>query len=84
MLCGTTYLNYYPDGTTRETFGFSASDYRYAQFKNEVEEALVTYFGRAAVTRGNKAFDIHETSYHVEADCPFLHSSSVQQRREIP
>jgi predicted nucleotidyltransferase len=73
IVCGTTYLNDYPEGTTRETFGFSASDYRYAQFKNEVETALVEYFGRAAVTRGNKAFDIHETSYHVEADvAPFF------------
>lgn len=66
--CGTTFLNDYPEGTTRETFGFSASDYRYDQFKAEVEAALVDYFGRAAVSRGNKAFDVHETSYHVEAD----------------
>ena len=77
ILCGTTYLNDYPEGTTRETFRFSASDYRFAQFKNEVEEALVAYFGRAPVTRGNKAFDIHETSYHVEADVAafFTHRS---------
>ena len=68
ILCGTTFLNDYLDGTTRETFGFSVSDYSYEQFKNEVEEALVDYFGRSAVKRGNKAFDIHETSYHVEAD----------------
>lgn len=68
ILCGTTFLNDYPDGTTRETFGFSVSDYSYEQFKNEVEEALVDYFGRSAVKRGNKAFDIHETRYHVEAD----------------
>lgn len=68
ILCGTTFLNDYPEGTTRETFGFSVSDYRYERFKNEVEEALVDYFGRPAVKRGNKAFDVHETSYHVEAD----------------
>ncbi|MCF8053939.1 MAG: hypothetical protein K9K75_01790 [Deltaproteobacteria bacterium] len=29
---------------------------------------MVNYFGRAAVKRGNKEFDIHETSYHVAAD----------------
>jgi len=66
--CGSTFLNDYPEGTTSETFDFFSSDYQYEQFKNEVEEALVIYFGRAAVKRGNKAFDIHETSYHVEAD----------------
>ncbi len=68
VLCGTTFLNDYPEGTSCETFGFSVSDYRYEQFKNEVGEALADYFGRAAVSRGDKAFDVHETSYHVEAD----------------
>lgn len=68
VLCGTTFLNDYPEGTSRETFGFSVSNYRYEQFKNEVEEALTDYFGHAAVSRGDKAFDVHETSYHVEAD----------------
>lgn len=63
-----TLLNDYPEGTTRETFGLIPSDYTYAQFKNDVGEALVAYFGRHAVTRGDKAFNIHETSYHVEAD----------------
>ena len=38
------------------------------QFKNELEEALVAHFGRAAVKRGNKAFNIRENTYHVEAD----------------
>ena len=66
--CGSTFLNYYPEGTTAETFGFIPSDYRYEQFKNEIEETLVAYFGRSAIERGNKAFDVHETSYHVEAD----------------
>lgn len=68
VLCGTTFLNQYPEGKTQENFGFSTSDYRYEQFKNEVEEALADHFGRKAVVRGNKAFDVHETSYHVEAD----------------
>lgn len=68
VLCKDTFLNKYPEGTTRETFGFCVSDYKYKQYKNEVEESLVDYIGRIAVERGNKAFDVHETSYHVEAD----------------
>jgi len=73
ILCTDTFFFDLPDGTTRETFRIEPATYSYTQYKNEVEEALVSYFGRSAVTRGNKALDIHETSYHVEADvAPFF------------
>ncbi len=68
IFCTNTLLNKYPPGMNRDDFGLSPATYYYEQYKNEVEEALVDYFGRAAVKRGNKAFDVHETSYHVEAD----------------
>jgi len=69
ILCTDTFFFHLPEGTTRETFRIGpAATYNYNQFKNEVEEALVNYFGRSAVKRGNKAFDVHETNYHVEAD----------------
>ena len=57
-----------PEGWTSEKLRISDATYHYDQYKNEVEEALVNYFGRSAVKGGNKAFDVHETSYHVEAD----------------
>lgn len=66
--CESVFLNKYPEGTTKEMFGFHDAGYSYDQYKDEVEEALVYYFGQAAVTRGNKAFDIRETTYHVDAD----------------
>jgi hypothetical protein len=44
------------------------SDYKYAEFKNDVGNALVDYFGREFVTRGNKAFDIHKNTYRIDAD----------------
>lgn len=44
------------------------SPYRYATFKDDVETALKDYFGKKHVTRGNKAFDIHENTYRVDAD----------------
>ena len=62
------FLEQYPTGKTRADFGISAGSYEYSRFKNELEEALVTHFGRAAVKRGNKAFNIRENTYHVEAD----------------
>jgi len=69
ILCTDTFFyDPLPEGWTEERLGFSDATYHYEQYKNEVEEALVYYFGRSAVKRGNKAFDIHETSYHVEAD----------------
>ena len=68
IVCADTFFYDLPEGTTRETFEFNPATYLYEQYKNEVEEALVDYFKRNVVKRGNKAFDVHETSYHVEAD----------------
>ncbi|HZS14359.1 MAG TPA: nucleotidyltransferase [Candidatus Dormibacteraeota bacterium] len=48
--------------------GLEPATYAYADFKSEVEAALVAHFGKAAVHRGDKAFDIHENSYRVDAD----------------
>ena len=80
VVCSDTFFEDYPQGTTRETFGNIPATYFYPQFKNEVGEALVHYFGTAAVTRGNKAFDVKETSYHVEADvAPFFEHRRYRQ-----
>ncbi|MBC8198822.1 MAG: nucleotidyltransferase [Desulfobacterales bacterium] len=68
VLCTDTLLNEFPEGMNRDDFGLEPASYHYEQFKNEIEEALVKHFGRPAVKRGNKAFDVHETSYHVDAD----------------
>ena len=55
-------------GLTRGIVGVIDSSYTYSTYKDEVEEALQGYFGRAQVTRGVKAFDIHENNYRVDAD----------------
>ena len=68
MLYYDSFLDKYPEGKTRADFGNIDGDYHYSQFKNELEEALVYRFGRASVKRGNKAFNIRENTYHVEAD----------------
>jgi hypothetical protein len=62
-----------PEGWTAERLGLVDATYHYSEFKNDVQNALVAYFGSGAVSRGNKAIDVHETSYHVEADvAPFF------------
>jgi hypothetical protein len=54
------------DGFSRNDVDFPEATDSYTQFKDEVESALVAKFG--AVTRGNKAFDVHENTYRVDAD----------------
>lgn len=62
------FLSEYPAGKGHADFGNYSVDYGYGQFKDELEEALVAHFGRDAVTRGNKAFDIKASASAVEAD----------------
>ena len=62
------FLARYPAGKTREDFGNVPRDYRYAQFKNDLYEALVARFGTRSVTRGNKAIEVRENPYEVSAD----------------
>lgn len=62
------FLDEYPHGKTRADYGNHNVDYTFSQFKGELEEALVSHFGQAAVKRGNKAFDIKATAARVEAD----------------
>lgn len=73
IVCHESVFSTYPEGKSRDDFGFTPASYTYATFKNEVGEALTSYFRGGTVTRGNKAFDIKANSYHVEADvAPFL------------
>lgn len=73
VLCDESFFSYLPEGTTDETFGLIPATYNYAQFKNELVEALTEHFGSGAVRRGHKAIDVRENTYHVEADvAPFF------------
>jgi hypothetical protein len=62
------FLAQYPSGKADADFGNFDANYPFSQFKDELEEALVAHFGRAAVKRGNKAFDIKAAQAQVEAD----------------
>ncbi len=68
VLCDETFYYHLPYGTTKATFGITPATYDYAQFKEELVEALADHFGSGAVRRGNKAIDVRENTYHVEAD----------------
>lgn len=47
---------------------FPRGTYQFPEFKNDLEKALKDHFGTDSVTRGNKSFDIHESSTRVDAD----------------
>ena len=51
----------------------SPATYDYNTFKNDVQKALENHFGESSVKRGNKAFNIRENTYRVDADVvPFF------------
>ena len=64
----STFFTDYPPDTTNEDFGVVDSDVGFAEYKNTVQEALEAHFGQEAVTRGDKAFNIHENTYRIDAD----------------
>jgi predicted nucleotidyltransferase len=55
-------------GLDRAAMGYGNGTYPYADFKNDVEAALVSYFKQASITPGNKAFDVHANTYRIDAD----------------
>ena len=63
-----TFFTYYPDGMSRETVGNVPGTMAFADFKSMVQKALEDYFGKAGVTRGNKAFEVHANTYRIDAD----------------
>ena len=74
VVCSNTFFYDLPDGYSAEYFGLTnPASYHYRDYKNDIDQALQSYFTHGAATRGNKAFDLHETSYHVDADvAPFF------------
>lgn len=70
VVCFDVFFPEYPDDNVKAELSkkFSDGTYEYASFKNELEEALVARFGRVAVSRGSKSFDIKENTYRVESD----------------
>src|SRR6266851_6702328 len=68
VLCADSLFSYLPKRLTDADVALTPATYVYSQYKNDVEVALKTYFGKAGVTRGKKAFDIHENTYRLDAD----------------
>ncbi len=56
------------EGLNDSVLGYTDGTYPYAEFKNDVQAALISYFGKESVTRGKKAFDVHANTYRIDAD----------------
>lgn len=68
VLCTDSLFSDLAEGMTNGQVGLVDATYLYSEYKNDVEAALRSYFGKAGVTRGKKAFDVHENTYRVDAD----------------
>jgi hypothetical protein len=64
----SAFIPVYPEGMSSGSFGHSDGALPFADFKNMVQKALENYFGKAGITRGNKAFDVHANTYRIDAD----------------
>lgn len=55
-------------GMNNNLAGLVNPTYNYKNFKSDVWVALTNKFGLFGLTRGNKAFDVHENSCRIDAD----------------
>ena len=63
-----TFYSEYPDGLTREHYGFTKGTNNFSTFRKQVIRALIDKFGQDNIQQGNKSIKINSTSYRVEAD----------------
>jgi len=68
VVCYDTFFPTYPEGLDGNALGHVAATYHHPAFKFDLQEVLIDYLGAKSVRRGNKAFDLSENSYRVEAD----------------
>lgn len=67
MLKDTFYAEY-PEGLTRESYGFIEGSNTFIPFKEEIQKALINKFGNQNIEDGNKSIKICSNTYRVEAD----------------
>lgn len=73
VVCRNTFFWHGQPGQTLASLGYAGATYHFEDFRRELGEALVSYFGSDVVTAGDKAFDIEANTYRVDADvAPFF------------
>lgn len=69
VLCNDSFFHDLSEGVTpQQVEPIYPATYKFTEYKNDVGRALINKFGHKNVSRGNKAFNINENSYRVDAD----------------
>ena len=63
-----TFYREYPNGYTKEHYGFVAGTNSFDDFRKDVINALKNKYGKENIKPGNKSIKMESTSYRVEAD----------------
>ena len=63
-----TFYSEYPDGKSRDDYGFTAGTNNFDTYRSDLIKALIDKYGEDNIKPGNKSIKITETSYRVEAD----------------
>ncbi len=63
-----TFYSEYPDGKSRDDYGFTAGTNNFNTYRSDLIKALIDKYGEDNIKSGNKSIKITETSYRVEAD----------------
>ena len=63
-----TFYSEYPEGKSRDDYGFTAGTNNFDTYRSDLIKALIDKYGNDSVKPGNKSIKITETSYRVEAD----------------
>lgn len=63
-----TFCTEYPEGLSRDDYGFSKGTNSFSDYRRQVTKALIDKYGDKNVKPGNKSIKIISTSYRVEAD----------------
>ena len=63
-----TFYSEYPNGYTREDYGFTEGTNSFDDFRKDIINALKNKYGTENIKLGNKSIKIESTSYRVEAD----------------
>lgn len=62
------FFNEYPAGTIDTDHGFSVASYTFPQFRTDVAQAIINYFGRQEVDPKGKAIKVRSNTARVDAD----------------
>lgn len=75
-----------PPNKTYENYGYKDTEYHYSEFRNDVLNALIAYFGNNSIEDNNKCITVLPNTYRVEIDvvptCKYIRYDSETTKVE--